>query len=358
MTPLGRRIAGLIAAAGPIPLSHYMALCLSDPRDGYYTTRDPFGVAGDFTTAPEISQMFGELVAAWLATAWERLGQVPSPLVVEIGPGRGTLMRDMARTLGRVAPGLYRAAGFHLVETSPKLAQVQAETLASSGTFAWHGSVDDLPEGPLFIVGNEIFDAVPMRQYQFAGGVWRERLVGLGADGGLAFVLGEGSLDPALLPVQAPVEGDIYEVSPARTALMQAIAHRIATHGGCGLFFDYGHLRPGFGDTFQAVRRHKPEDVFASPGKADLTSHVDFAALAEAARLEGLDAHLAPQGDLLLGLGLLERAGHLGAPADEAGRDAIRSQVERLAGPDQMGTLFKVIGVGPRGAALPAFMER
>jgi len=358
MTPLGRRIAALIAAAGPIPVSQYMALCLSDPRDGYYTTRDPFGLVGDFTTAPEISQMFGELVAAWLVTAWDGLGRAPSPLVAEIGPGRGTLMRDMTRTLQRVAPAFHRVASFHLVETSPKLRQVQASTLEASGTFAWHETIDDLPEGPLFIVGNEIFDALPIRQYQFVGGAWRERLVGLGEDGGLTFLIGEGSLDPALLPAETPKEGDIYEVSPARTALMQTIAHRIARHGGCGLFFDYGHLRPGYGDTFQAVRRHQPEDVLANPGHADLTSHVDFAALAAAARLEGLAAHFATQGDFLLRLGLLERAGRLGASADEAGREAIRSQVERLAGPDQMGTLFKVIAIGPAGTELPAFAAR
>jgi SAM-dependent MidA family methyltransferase len=359
MTPLGRRIADLIAAAGPIPVSEYMALCLSDPRDGYYTTREPFGAGGDFTTAPEISQMFGELVAAWVATVWVTLGRPASPIVAEIGPGRGTLMRDMVRTLGKVAPDFRQAAKFHLVETSPRLVKVQASTLAGSGDFGWHADIEDLPSGPLFITGNEIFDALPVRQYQFVGGVWRERMVGLAPDGGLGFVLGEGSLDPAWLPAGAePEEGALFEVSPARSAMMQAIARRLAVSGGCGLFFDYGHLRPGFGDTFQAVRRHRPEDVLASPGEADLTSHVDFFALAEAARMEGLDASLTTQGAFLLGLGLLERAGRLGAGRDEPGREALRSEVERLAGPDQMGSLFKVIAVGPPGLGLPAFTER
>ncbi len=359
MTPLGRRIAELVGAAGPIPVSEYMALCLSDPRDGYYTSREPFGVAGDFTTAPEISQMFGELVAAWLATAWAMLGRPASPVVAEIGPGRGTLMRDMVRTLGKVAPDLRAGAAFHLVETSPRLQRVQAATLAGSGEFHWHADIDELPSGPLFTVGNEIFDALPVRQYQFVGGIWRERMVGRGEGDTLGFVLGEGSLDPAFLPAGlAPDEGAVFEVSPARTAMMQAIARRLAAGGGCGLFFDYGHLRPGFGDTLQAVRRHRPEDVLANPGEADVTTHVDFAALAEAARMEGLEPRLTTQGAFLLDLGLLERAGRLGAGLDEAGREALRGQAERLAGPDQMGSLFKVLAVGPTGKDLPAFTAR
>jgi SAM-dependent MidA family methyltransferase len=358
VTPLGRRIADLIGALGPIPVSEYMALCLSDPTHGYYTTRQPFGASGDFVTAPEISQMFGELVGVWLLAAWQALGRPERPLIAEIGPGRGTLMRDIARTLGKIGPELRRQARFHLIETSDRLARTQAATLRSAGgRFDWHEHVGDLPaDGPLLIVGNEIFDAIPMRQYQFLGGVWRERLVGLDDRERLGFVAGAGTLDPALLPPDAtPLEGAIHETAPARSALMQAIAARIAAHGGCGLFFDYGHLSPGFGDTFQALRRHSPEDVFASPGEADLTSHVDFSALAEAGRGEGLDVHLSTQGDFLLGLGLLERAGRLGADAGAARRESIRAEVQRLAGPDQMGELFKVIAIMPKGLALPPF---
>jgi SAM-dependent MidA family methyltransferase len=359
MTPLARILVDRIDAFGPMPVGDYMGLCLSDPRHGYYRTREPFGRDGDFVTAPEISQMFGELVGVWLLAAWQATGSPPEPLLAEIGPGRGTLMKDVVRTLARIGPALCEAASFHLVETSPRLAQVQAATLAGSGVrFAWHERIEDLPgRRPLYLVGNEIFDAIPMRQYVRTGQGWRERVVGLGGPDRLVFGIGPGALDPALLPPghDAAAEGTIFEVAPARSALMQVIAGRIAATGGCGLFFDYGHLVPGFGDTFQAVRAHRPEDPLAHPGEADLTSHVDFHALAAMARAAGLEAHLATQGDFLLRMGLLERAGRLGAAAGSERREAISGEVERLAGSDQMGTLFKVLAIGPTGTALPGF---
>jgi SAM-dependent MidA family methyltransferase len=358
MTAPTERIARLIAVDGPISVASYFALCLSDPRHGYYMTREPFGRAGDFTTAPEISQMFGELVGVWLALAWRAVGRPERPLVVEIGPGRGTLARDVLRTLEKVEPGLRSSASFRLVETSPRLKTVQRATLEGTGVdIQWHDSLDDLPDRPLLIVGNELFDAIPIRQFVKAGGGWRERAIGLSDSGKLAFVAGAGSLDPVLLPPDAAEvpEGTVFETAPAREAVMQGIAERIATAGGAGLFIDYGHFRHGFGDTLQAVRRHKPEDPLENPGEADLTAHVDFSALADRARVAELDTHLATQGEFLLGLGLLERAGRLGAAADEAGREEIRAAVERLAGPDQMGELFKVLAVLPRGVAVPPF---
>ncbi|MBX3570070.1 MAG: class I SAM-dependent methyltransferase [Rhizobiaceae bacterium] len=359
MTPLGRIIAGLIDAAGPLPVGEYMAVCLSDPRHGYYSTREPFGKAGDFVTAPEISQMFGELVGAWLSAAWQASGSPASPVIAEIGPGRGTLMKDVARTLARIGPDLRNGASFHLIETSQKLAQAQAKTLeGSGGRFDWHSGVEDLPRGrPLFIVGNEIFDAIPMRQYVKTAQGWRERVVTLVAGERLAFGIGPGSIDPGLLPAghaNAP-QGTVFEAAPARSALMQMIAERIAADGGCGLFFDYGHLEPGFGDTFQALHAHRPAHVLDNPGEADLTSHVDFHALAAVARAAGLSVRLATQGEFLLRLGLLERAGRLGAAADDARRAVISGEVERLAGPEQMGALFKVLAVAPEGATLPGF---
>ncbi|MEO5325752.1 class I SAM-dependent methyltransferase [Mesorhizobium sp. CC13] len=356
MTALKKRIARLIAASGPISVADYMATCLFDPEDGYYTTREPFGAAGDFTTAPEISQMFGELAAVWLYAAWQALGRPVRPTLAEIGPGRGTLMRDMLRVLGKLDPAFVADASVALIETSPRLREVQKATLtASSIDIAWHESVATLPEAPLLIVGNELFDAIPTRQFVRVGADWRERAIGLDESGYLAFVTGVASLEPGLLPPEAAAAapGAVFEFAPARTAVMEAIAEHIAASSGAGLFFDYGHLAPGIGDTLQALRRHRHEDVLKSPGEADLTSHVDFAALAGAAGAHGLDAYLATQGEFLLGMGLLERAGKLGARGDEDARDKIRAEVERLAGPSAMGTLFKVLAVATAGTRVP-----
>lgn len=358
MTGLKARIAGLIEAAGPIPVSDYMAACLFDPQAGYYTSREPFGAEGDFVTAPEISQMFGELVAVWLYQAWQALGR-PRPVVLaEIGPGRGTLMKDMLRTLGRLDADLAGSAAFAMIEASPRLVEVQKAALADApAALSWHASVATLPQAPLLVVGNELFDALPIRQFVRTGAGWRERMVGLGEDGGLRFFAGAASLDPALLPpgADAAPEGAVVEMAPARSALMAAICERIARHGGAGLFIDYGYLEPGVGDTFQALRRHRHEDVLQNPGEADLTAHVDFHALAAAARAQGLAAGLTTQGAFLLAMGLLERAGRLGANADEAGRQSIADAVERLAGPQAMGELFKVMAVLPKGVAVPPF---
>ncbi|TPI36187.1 class I SAM-dependent methyltransferase [Mesorhizobium sp. B3-1-9] len=350
MTRLKERIKGLIGATGPIPVSEYMALCLFDPDAGYYTTREPFGAAGDFITAPEISQMFGELVAVWLYRAWQGAGQPLPATFAEIGPGRGTLMKDMLRTWSQLDPALTGKASFALIETSPRLVEIQRETLAGQDAkLDWHQTIDTLPRQPLFIVGNELFDAVPIRQFVHVGESWRERMVGLDDNDELRFFAGAGSLDPTLLPEDASnaPEGAIAEVAPARVALMSAIAARIAAQGGAGLFIDYGHMQPGIGDTLQALRRHRREDVLAGPGEADLTSHVDFAALATAVHPHGLRVEMTTQGEFLLGMGLIERAGALGANADEQARQAISDAVERLAGPDAMGELFKVMTILP-----------
>lgn len=351
MTPLAERVARLIEASGPIGVADYMMLCLFDPAYGYYTTREPFGAGGDFTTAPEISQMFGELIGVWTYQAWQSAGK-PDPIVIaEIGPGRGTLMKDLLRTLGKLDPSLARSARFALVETSPRLTEIQKQTLGNtSARIEWHTSVETIPPHPLILVGNELFDALPIRQYVKTPAGWRERVVGLDKDGGLALMAGPGAPDEALLPpdaVTAP-EGAIVELAPARTALMETIGHRLAGHGGAALFIDYGHAEPGIGDTLQALRRHEHDDVLAHPGEADLTAHVDFAPLAAVARLQGLTTSVTTQGDFLLRMGLLERAGALGASGDETLRDKLRSEVERLAGPGAtggMGELFKVLEI-------------
>ncbi|RUM95950.1 class I SAM-dependent methyltransferase [Pseudaminobacter arsenicus] len=348
MTPLKKRITALIETGGPLSVADYMALCLFDPQHGYYTTREPFGVAGDFTTAPEISQMFGELIGIWIRLAWESTDKPLPVAIAEIGPGRGTLMKDMLRTLARLAPELFPVARFSMIETSPRLAAIQKKTLATTdAAVEWHVTLDTLPQMPLIIVGNELFDAIPIRQFVRTSGQWRERCIGLDEQGELRFVAGAASLDPSLLPESAAnaSDGAIFEVGPARTALMDAISQRINAHGGAGLFIDYGHAEPGIGDTLQALRKHRYADILGEPGRADLTAHVDFASLAATARQHGLDATLMTQGDFLLDLGLLERAGRLGAQADTATQEKIRGEVERLAGPDAMGTLFKVLVV-------------
>ncbi len=358
MNRLGEKIAALIGAAGPISVADYMAICLFDPEHGYYTTREPFGAAGDFVTAPEVSQMFGELVAVWLVEAWSAVG-APLPLTLaEIGPGRGTLMKDMVRTLHRIAPRLAAGADFALVEASPRLSAVQRDTLRDSGPdFGWHATPDTLPDQPLLIVGNEIFDALPFRQFVRHDGKWLERAIGV--DGYFRFGIGPAYLAADALPAAAgnAPDGSIFEIAPAREALMSALAQRIAARGGAGLFFDYGHLEPGLGDTFQAVRKHRMEGVFENPGEADLTSHVDFSALAAVATSHGLAAQRATQAEFLLGMGLLERAGRLGQAGDPAVHEKITADVERLAGPDQMGELFKVLALLPPGAEAPPFRD-
>lgn len=361
LTPLpGLRdkIVRLIEAGGPLSIAEYMALCLYDKADGYYMTRDPFGRSGDFITAPEISQMFGELIGIWLVSAWRALGRPERPMVAEIGPGRGTLIRDVVRTIGQIAPDLRAGADFRLIETSSRLRLAQATTLQGTwGHFEWHNDVDELPRAPLLIVGNELFDAIPIRQYVKAGRTWLERAVGLDAEGNLTFTARPGSPDPALVPPDAAAapDGTIIEIAPVRTAIMDKIAERIATDGGAGLFTDYGYAQPAAGDSLQALVRHAYADPLVDPGSADITAHVDFAALVEVARVHGLETILSTQGDFLLGMGLLERAGQLGAKADQAVRKRLQDEVDRLAGSDGMGTLFKVLTLMQPDTALPAF---
>ncbi|HUG61064.1 MAG TPA: SAM-dependent methyltransferase [Methylomirabilota bacterium] len=354
-TPLAARIKAIVAATGPMSVSDYMALCLGDPTHGYYTTRDPFGASGDFVTAPEISQMFGELVGVWSLAAYAAMGSPAAFNLVEIGPGRGTLMADLLRA-ARVRPAFLDAATVHLVETSPTLREIQVRRLAAHQPL-WHEGVDTLPDGPSIVIANEFFDALPIRQLVRTADGWRERVIGLDADGNLAFGAGAAGVAPDLAPPHAagPPVGAIVEVNRAAEAIMATLASRIAATGGALITFDYGSSRRGTGDTLQAVRAHRVVDALASPGEADLTAHVDFAALAGVARAAGARV-FGPraQGHVLLDLGLLERAGMLGRDADEAGRAAIAADVARLAGEDGMGRLFQALAV-TSGFAAPGF---
>jgi NADH dehydrogenase [ubiquinone] 1 alpha subcomplex assembly factor 7 len=346
----------LIRLEGPIGLDRYMALALGHPTHGYYMTRDPFGRAGDFTTAPEISQMFGEMLGLWAAEAWRQMGSPGTLRLVELGPGRGTLMADLLRA-ARTVPEFRAALDLHLVETSPVLRDAQAAALAQAGVpHRWHDRIDSVPDGPTLVLANEVFDALPVRHFVRTERGWCERLVGLGPDGALAF--GLSPLPEAGLSLKAPV-GAMLELGAEGLGVMRAIARRIAGQGGAALILDYGHAASGFGETLQALQAHRFADPLAAPGEADLTTHVDFAALARTARQEGAAAHgPVTQGAFLLGLGIAARAAQLSASRpDQAG--AIEAALQRLTGPgtpDQpgMGELFKVLAITAPGSPVPA----
>ena len=333
-----------LALEGGITIAAYMEAALAG-SGGYYRDNDPLGADGDFITAPEISQMFGELIGLWCVDTWQRLGSPAHFNLVEIGPGRGTLMQDALRA-ARVSPAFLAAKHLRLIEINAALKSQQAERLKDHGP-VWHDSLNQLPAGPILLIANELFDALPIHQFVMSESGWRERLV-VSQNDGLAFALGAPSpalslLQPAHLAAQP---GEIAEVSPASIALADAIARRIVTDGGAALFIDYGPAASGVGDSFQALLRHKFHDPLSNPGEADLTAHVDFAALALAAQQAGA-ATFGPitQGDFLRSLGLELRADMLAAKADAATAEILRRQCRRLIAPDEMGRLFKALAL-------------
>ncbi len=356
MNALQDEIAALIDADGPMPVATFMGLALGHRTHGYYRKQDPLGAAGDFITAPEISQMFGELVGLCLADFWQRSGSARSVHLVELGPGRGTLMADILRAT-RVLPTFRQALGIHLVETSPFLRARQREALGDTGaSISWHDTLGSVPRGePLFLIANEFFDALPVAQYQYFRGNWHLRTITHDSKGGLGFALsGAVPIDAASLPRATPTDGDILEACPAATAIMADIADRLAQDGGIALVIDYGHEGPAFGDTLQAMHKHKFVPVLETPGDADLTTHVDFGALSREAHARGCRTNgPAPQGEFLDALGLGLRAESL-ARANPARADDLRAAASRLAGADAMGHLFKVMAVLPPDAPLPA----
>ncbi|MEM8551529.1 MAG: SAM-dependent methyltransferase [Pseudomonadota bacterium] len=354
MTPVEERLKRRIALTGPISIAEFMAACVSDP-DGYYARQDPFGTGGDFVTAPEISQMFGELVGAWLLDRWHQDG-APHPVdLVELGPGRGTLMADVLRVLQRDARFL-GASRVVLVEASDRLKQRQRTLLAPLHprvTFA-----DALPEErTIYLIANEFFDALPIRQFVRQDHRWFERTVGL-KDGELTFGL---SPFPAPVAGEAP-EGTVKEICAAGEGFAQAIGARIAgERRGAALIIDYGYADAAGADTLQAVRAHRHADVLSAPGQTDLSAHVNFSALAERASRAGAFVHgPVGQGAFLVALGLLERAGQLGRDADEISRGAISDAVNRLAGSGEgeMGVLFKAMAVTAQEAPPTGFAPR
>ncbi|WP_231462826.1 class I SAM-dependent methyltransferase [Sphingomonas sp. URHD0057] len=313
MTPLERALHARIRADGPITLDAYMAAC----NAYYYATRDPLGATGDFTTAPEISQMFGELVGAALADCWKRAGEPDDAIYVELGPGRGTLAADALRVLQHSG----FAGDVHLIETSPILRDAQREIV---GDVAWHETINALPPTPALIVANEFLDALPIRQH--VGGT--ERRVGI-VGGHLAF----------------DRDGEIVETSPARDEAVEALAAHVIGHGGAALLIDYGHATSAPGDTLQAMREHRHAPVLESPGEQDLTAHVDFQAVARAAEDAGASVtELTSQGRWLRALGIEARAGALSQANPKRAED-VDAALHRLTAADEMGDLFKVIAI-------------
>ena len=347
MTALADILKARIAATGPMRLSDYMAECLLHPAHGYYATRDPFGVDGDFTTAPEISQMFGELLGLCLAQYWLDLGR-PAPFTLaELGPGRGTLMADVLRAT-RAVPGFHAAARVHLVEASATLRTRQRKTLGDHPV-TWADRAEDLPQAPLFLLANEFFDALPIRQFRRVGMGWRETVVGV-EDGALRLGLSApGAFGVVAHRLGDTKEGEVVEICPAAGPVMEGIGQRIAAHGGLALVIDYGGWT-SLGDTFQAMKAHRFTDPMAEPGEADLTAHVDFQALAAASPAA---QSCVTQAHLLTSLGIAARAErlaqHLTGPALAAHHAATR----RLTAPEEMGHLFKALAVFPPGAPLP-----
>ncbi|MCI2400795.1 SAM-dependent methyltransferase [Aliiroseovarius subalbicans] len=346
MTALRDLLLDRIATNGPLSGADFMAECLLHPTHGYYTTRDPLGAAGDFTTAPEISQMFGELLGLALAQAWLDQG-APTPFTLaELGPGRGTLMADVLRATAAV-PGFHAGLSLHLIEASPTLRKVQREAL-SPYDITYVDSPKALPEAPLFLVANEFFDALPVRQFVRDAASWRERQVGA-RDGVLVFGLSAPVEVPALAHrMEDTRPGDLVEICPAATGILSAITERIAAHGGAALVIDYGDWR-SLGDTLQAMSGHKTADPLAAPGEADLTAHVDFEALAEAAA-PLTHSRLTPQGMFLERLGITERAQALANRLSGAALSDHVAAHRRLTHPDEMGTLFKVLGLTRAGS--------
>jgi SAM-dependent MidA family methyltransferase len=341
-TPLEAELIRMIEAAGPMPLDRYIALSLGHPAHGYYMTRDPFGQAGDFTTAPEVTQMFGEILGIWCMQCYQLMGRPKHLDLIELGPGRGTLMSDLLRA-ARVMPDFLHSLSVRLIEFSPVLRLSQEQVLGGSPVpITWHESFEAIAPAPSLIIANEFFDALPIRQFQRLKQGWAERALGAR----------EGTLAIGLVPVSfrlpdwagSAVEGDVVEIRPAAAHWAAGIAERLMKHPGAALIIDYGHLRSSPGDTLQAVRRHSAVSILDHPGESDLTAHVDFEALTAALRDTGAKPWPPmTQQDFLHAMGLKLRASILARNATAEQKRDLEAALERVAGPRQMGQMFKVL---------------
>lgn len=358
-TSLKQRIFEDIALNGPMPLSRYMNICLGDPTHGYYTNRDPFGAGGDFTTAPEISQMFGELIGVWLISAWETLGSPAKTRLIELGPGRGTLMADCLRSIA-LKPKFLEGLQIEMVEMSPVLISQQEKRLSNAPCpVRWCSSLED-HDLPTLVVANEFYDALPVHVLvKTSSGIFERHVVG-SDDESFAFSDLPASLpEKTLARFNSLPENTVFELSPERHQMTQRIAQVLLQNGGATLLIDYGFTQPKTGTTFQALKNHQPVDPLEEPGCADLTSLVDFTAMQKEFAQQGLNVcGSISQMDFLLDLGLLERAGQLGASADMETQTTLQNAVTRLVSPDEMGTLFKVLAATTSRSKLPGFRKQ
>jgi SAM-dependent MidA family methyltransferase len=351
---LAQRIAALISEQGPLSIAQFMTMALHDPELGYYATRDIIGTGGDFITAPEISQMFGEMLGLWCVQVWHDQAKPASIRLVELGPGRGTLMEDALRA-AQVAPEFCAALDVVMVEASPVLQAQQQERLKDIQIpIRWTANFEQ-PDRPLLLIANEFFDALPISQYVKTLKGWRERMVTLDAAGKFAFALAPVPIPDAAIPPSrdgAP-DGAVYEVSQAASALTEEIARAVAAKGGGALIVDYGYDRPDFGETLQAVADHSFAAVLEDPGESDLSAHVDFPALMQAVARGGATA-FGPmgQGEFLMDLGMGARTEYL-INRNRSQTTSLADAMERLVSPEQMGTLFKTIAIMPPKAPTP-----
>ena len=345
---LAARLHAHIAENGPLTVEAFMQACLSDAASGAYTSRQPIGGVGDFITAPEISQIFGELIGLWSVSVWQSMGAPRAVTVAELGPGRGSLMADALRAW-RAVPAFLDVISVALIETSPVMVAAQRSALREARVpVSWYATLDELPDGPLIVLANEFIDALPIRQFIYRDGTWLERLIASDGSGGFCFTegnrlaLGDQASD---LPDEAP-DGSILEMRPAARPLLHELARRAALAPLTALIIDYGQDETGFGDTLQAVRGHRFAATLADPGSADLSAHVDFADLKRQASALGLKPYgPVPQGEFLLKLGLGERRNRLLQRATPAQAEAIASGASRLVDPKQMGILFKALAL-------------
>ena len=341
MSPLETLIRDRIADNGPMPVAKFMELALGHPEHGYYMSRDPFGAAGDFVTAPEISQMFGELLGLWAAITWQKIGSPEILNLVECGPGRGTLMNDFLRA-AKLVPGFHRAIDIHLVEISATMRALQKTNLPDY-TPRWHNAIATVPAGPLIVIANEFLDALPIDQWVMTDSGWAERCVDIGPDG-LVFVTGAPLPEARSARAPAGTAGDIFETCPAALGFVDDLATRLNSCAGAALLIDYGHLKSTTGETLQAVQNHNFADPLSDPGEADLTAHVDFDAISHRLTSGGITTNgPITQASFLDAIGIRERTEQLLQNASADVHAEVSAATTRLTDPAQMGELFKVM---------------